>query len=87
MTERSQNSNSRVYPKCKLEGGWLRSYDNETMPADQLDCLHVLTADCSYRKSFAVMAQNISSSSDSSKELVVFIGKTSIVLTPTSRSR
>ncbi len=84
MTEKSQNSHSTIYPTCKFEGRWLQTYDNETTVAKMDECFHVLTADCSYRKSFGILARNLTSGSDSSKEIKIYVGKTSIDLSPTS---
>ncbi len=82
----AQKSHSSVYPTCQTEGSWIKTFNNQTTEAELDQCFHLLAADCGYRKMFAVLARNVTSGSDSPKEIKVLIGKSQILLTPQSSS-
>merc|ERR1712066_976077 len=80
-----------IRPVCKLEEqtltleNVLKTYDNKTYPVSIDYCYHLMTADCSQHKSFAVMTRSLKPVS-LGKELLVSLEKSKIVLTPTSAS-
>merc|ERR1711862_1090302 len=54
---------SVLYPVCKIEGQALKTFDNKTLPVDLDRCYHLVAADCSEQKSFAVLLRELSSES------------------------
>merc|ERR1711934_1174662 len=75
-----------VFPVCTLEGKHISTYDNRTTKADMDDCFHLLSGDCSKAMSYGVLVRSLESSgrysSESTKEVKVFIGKTVVTMKP-----
>ncbi len=89
MMEKGQNTHSSVYPACQVQNGWIKTFNNETTKSELDQCFHLLTGDCSYRKTFAVLARNTQQQQprqQQQKELKVLVGKTTILLTPSGNS-
>ena len=75
-----------LYPVCTLEGKHITTFDNRTTKADMDDCFHLLSGDCSKAMSYGVLVRSLESSgrysSESTKEVKVFIGKTEVTMKP-----
>ena len=75
-----------LYPVCTLEGKHITTFDNRTTKADMDDCFHLLSGDCSKAMSYGVLVRSLGSSgrysSESTKEVKVFIGKTEVTMKP-----
>ena len=75
-----------LYPVCTLEGKHITTFDNRTTKADLDDCFHLLSGDCSKAMSYGVLVRSLESfsrhSSESMKEVKVFIGKTEVNMKP-----
>merc|ERR1712165_102320 len=73
-----------VYPVCTLEGKHISSFDNRTTKAEMDDCFHLLSGDCSKAMSYGVLVRSLESSSsystESKKEVKVFIGSTDVTM-------
>ena len=70
---------STLYPVCKIEGQALKTFDNKTLPVELDRCYHLVAADCSELKSFAVMLREVS---ESKREAKIILGKSEIKLIP-----
>merc|ERR1712064_57898 len=68
---------STLYPVCKIEGQALKTFDNKTLPVELDRCYHLVAADCSELKSFAVMLREVS---ESKREAKIILGKSEIKL-------
>ena len=75
---------SVLYPVCKIEGQALKTFDNKTLPVDLDRCFHLVAADCSEQKSFAVMLRELSS--ESKREVKIILGQSEIKLIPEGSS-
>merc|ERR1712061_48016 len=75
-----------VYPVCTMEGKHISTFDNHTTKADMDDCFHLLSGDCSKAMSYGVLVRSLESSSsyssESKKEVKIFIGRTDITMRP-----
>merc|ERR1712038_2238353 len=73
-----------VFPVCTLEGKHISSFDNRTTKAEMDDCFHLLSGDCSKAMSYGVLVRSLESSSsystESKKEVKVFIGSTDVTM-------
>lgn len=77
-----------VYPTCRVEGEWLKTFNNRTTHMEMDDCFHLLTADCGNQKDFAVLVRNLERDNpkESAKELQVYLKeKVDILMTPSKR--
>merc|ERR1711899_496251 len=75
---------SVLYPVCKIEGQALKTFDNKTLPVDLDRCYHLVAADCSEQKSFAVLLRELSS--ESKREVKIILGQSEIKLIPEGSS-
>jgi hypothetical protein len=73
-------------PECKIGSESLITFDNKSLPLKMDDCFHLLSADCSKVRSFGILARTLKRD-QTKRELKVFLGKASMLLTPTSESR
>merc|ERR1711934_316970 len=75
-----------VFPVCTLEGKHISTFDNRTTKADMDDCFHLLSGDCSKAMSYGVLVRSLESSgsysSETKKEVKVFVGSTDITMKP-----
>jgi len=72
---------SSLTPECKVGSESLTTFDNKTMPLKIDDCFHMLSGDCSKHSTFGILARNIKREHNK-RELKVFLGKVSLLLTP-----
>jgi len=75
---------SVLYPVCKIDGQALKTFDNKTLPVDLDRCYHLVAADCSEQKSFAVLLRELSS--ESKREVKIILGQSEIKLIPEGSS-
>merc|ERR1712004_148710 len=75
---------SVLYPVCKIEGQALKTFDNKTFPVDLDRCFHLVAADCSEQKSYAVMLRELSP--ESKREVKIILGQSEIKLIPEGSS-
>ncbi len=73
-----------LHPVCSLEKEWVNTFDNRTTELKLDDCFHLLSADCSMYKRFSVLVRSLTKTSQT-KEMKIFLGKTSVIITPTGR--
>jgi hypothetical protein len=76
-----------LYPQCQLEGNTGVTFDNVSSPMQLDECFHLLAADCSAQKQFAVLVRKSekSSSGEPLKDVKLYIGQTSFELSPSER--
>jgi len=68
-------SANTVLPTCRIEGKAIRTFDNRSLPVTLDPCNHLLAADCSIHRRFAIMARD---SATGQKVVTVIIGKSMI---------
>ena len=79
-------SGGALTPECKVGSELLTTFDNKSMPLKMDDCFYLLSGDCSKHRSFGILARNMKHDNNK-REVKVFLGKTSILLTPSEQQR
>jgi uncharacterized protein YkuJ len=77
-------SGGSLTPECKVGAEMLTTFDNKSIPLKLDDCFHLLSGDCSARRSYGILARNMKNEQNK-REVKVFLGKTSVLFTPTEQ--
>ncbi|QQP55600.1 Vitellogenin 2 [Caligus rogercresseyi] len=76
------NTGERFNPVCHVEKDWLRTFDNRSLPLHMDDCFHLVAGDCSSTVRFGLLARSVPHTIG--KEIKAFVGKTEVIMTPSS---
>lgn len=71
-------------PECGVGRDEVKTFDKKSMPLEMDDCFHLLSGDCSERKSFAILGRRLNTEKFR-RELKVYLGDISMVLTPSDQ--
>jgi len=71
-------------PECKIGKETMTTFDNKTIDLKLDDCFHLLSGDCSEKRTFAILGRNMGQEKDR-RELKVLLGNVVMVLTPSGR--
>ncbi|GFT35398.1 uncharacterized protein NPIL_285041 [Nephila pilipes] len=76
-------TNNTYPPSCSFMDKYVRTYDMKTYHAPvENGCSYILTTHCLERKKFAIIAKVTTPTIPGTKEIYIYIGKHTIVLTP-----